>query len=130
MEDGRSRARSCAKELATAWVAGDYDGVSDVCTSDVRWWTPLSGEDVGGRADARTELDRVLRALPRPIEVTAVLANDDGTRCVLEMKAPADAPDGSPAFVTSVLSLASGLVSAGRTYVDIGSDRRAGTETA
>ncbi len=93
MEGGRSRARSRVSELVSAWIAGDYDTVSHGCTPDVRWWTPLSDEPVSGPADTLAELERVLEPVPRPIDVTAVVLDEDGTRCVVEMRAAAGEED-------------------------------------
>ena len=116
MDGGRSRARGCVLELVSAWIAGDSGTVSRGCTSDVRWWTPLLDEPVSGRADTLAELERVLAPVPRPIEVTAVVLDDDGYRCVVEMRADSGRED-TPSFITSVLTLRDGQVSAGRTYV-------------
>src|SRR4051794_35127774 len=116
MEAGRSRARSCVQELVSAWIAGDYDTVSHRCTPDVCWWTPLSGEPVSGLANTLAELERVLRPVRTPIDVTAVVLDEPGTRCVVEMRAAADA-GGPPSFITTVVTLRDGMVSAGRTYL-------------
>jgi ketosteroid isomerase-like protein len=130
MDGARSHARSRVQEVVSAWLAGDYDTVADGCTSDVRWWTPLNGETVSGPADARAELQRVLEPLRRPIEVTAVVPNEDGTRCVVELRSGVPAQDTPPALVTSVITLRDGKISAGRTYVDIKAHDRPSVETA
>ena len=116
MEGGRSHARGCVLELVSAWIAGDYDTVSRRCTPDVRWWTPLSGKPVDGLAGTLAELRRVVGPAPRPIDVTAVVLDDDGTRCVVEMRAATGEED-TPSFITSVLTLRDGQVATGRTYV-------------
>lgn len=114
MQCARSRARGLAEELASAWVAGNYERVSSACAPDVRWWTPATGDTVHGRTDAGSALRRALAPLVRPVAVTAVVPSDDGTRCVVEMRSSGS----PPAFVTSVLTLHDGKVSAGRTYTD------------
>lgn len=129
MDGGRSRARSCVLELVSAWISGDYDTVSQGCTPDVRWWTPLSDEPVTGLTDTRAELERVLEPVPRPIDVAAVVLDEDGTRCVVEMRAASGAQD-APCFVTSVLTLSGERVSAGRTYVATRALGRTGAGTA
>ena len=119
MEGTRSRARSLVQELTSAWLAGDDDGVSSVCTPDVRWWTPVD-DDASGPTDTSAALRRVLAPLEGPVEVTAVVPSDDGGRCVVEMRSAASPPQ----FVTSVLSLRDGKVAAGRTYTDLPQDGR------
>jgi ketosteroid isomerase-like protein len=116
MEGARERALDCARELVSAWR--DQHRLADVCTPDVTWWSPLRGEIVHGLTAVRAELGQALLPLQRPAEVTAVLANDDGTRCVVEMRIPAGAPDAPPAFITTVLTLREGRVAAARTYLD------------
>ena len=119
MEGARFRARTRAEELVSAWLAGDYDTVSAACTTDVLWWTPATGETASGPDDTSAALRAVLAPLRRPVAVTAVVPSDDGTRCVVEMRA-ATAPQDSPAsFMTSVLTLRDGKISAGRTYTDL-----------
>ena len=115
MEGARARARSLVESLTSAWLAGDHDAVSAACTPDVRWWTPMADEAVSGPADASAALRRVLAPLHRPVQVTAVIPSDDGTRCVVELRSAAT----PPALVTSVLSLRDGKISAGRTYSDL-----------
>jgi ketosteroid isomerase-like protein len=100
------------EQLIAAWLAGDHETVAAACTADVRWWTPELDEAVSGPTDASAALHRVLAPLQRPVEVTAVIPSDDGTRCVVEMRSAAT----PPAFVTSVLSLRVGKICAGRTY--------------
>ena len=115
MEEARARARSLVEGLTSAWLAGDHDAVSAACAPDVRWWTPMADEVVSGPADASAALRQVLAPLQRPVQVTAVIPSDDGTRCVVELRSAAV----PPALVTSVLSLRDGQVSAGRTYTDL-----------
>lgn len=129
MEGGRSRARSGVQELVSAWIAGDYVTVSHGCTPDVRWWTPLSLEPVSGLPDTLAELERVLGPVRDPIDVTAVVLDEEGTRCVVEMRAAAG-KEGPPSFITSVLTMRDGQVSAGRTYVATRAPDPAATATA
>lgn len=119
MEGDRPRARSRAEELTSAWLAGDYDTVAAACTPDVRWWTPGTDGTRSGPSDVSAALRDVLAPLQHPVAVTAVVSNDDGTRCVVEMRSAPPSPDMAPAFVTSVLTLRDGKVSAGRTYTDL-----------
>ena len=119
MEGPRSRARSRVEELAAAWLAGDYDTVSSACTSDVRWWSPAADGTARGPADTGTVLREVLAPLERPVEISAVIPSDDGTRCVVEMRSAATPHDARPSFLTSVLTLRDGKVSEGRTYSDL-----------
>ena len=115
MEGARARARSLGESLVSAWLAGDHDAVSAACTPDVRWWTPLTDEQPSGPAAANAALSQVLAPLQRPVEVTAVIPSDDGTRCVVELRSAAT----PPALVTSVLSVRDGKIAAGRTYTDL-----------
>jgi ketosteroid isomerase-like protein len=119
MEGARSRARSLVEDLTSAWLAGDYDTVSSACAPDVRWWTTAAGGTADGPADTSAALRHVLAPLAGPVEVTAVVPSDDGSRCVVEMRSAAIPPDTQPTFVTSVVSLRDGTVSAGRTYTDL-----------
>ena len=112
MEGARARAHGLAESLASAWLTGDHAGVSSACAPDVRWWTPLADDDAVGPTDSSAVLLRVVEPLQRPVQVTAVVPSDDGTRCVVEMRSAASPPQ----FVTSVLSLHDGKVAAGRTY--------------
>ena len=115
----RSRARSLVESLAAAWLAGDHDTVSAACTPDVRWWTPADGRGPATRSGRRERRPpaRLSRRCERPVEVTAVVPSDDGNRCVVEMRSAATAA--RALFVTSVLTLRDGKVSAGRTYTDL-----------
>jgi ketosteroid isomerase-like protein len=115
MEGARSPALSVAQALVSAWLAGDDDTVSSACTPDVRWWTPLADEPTSGPTDAGAALRRVLAPLLQPVAVTAVVPSQDGSRCVVELRS-AGTP---PAFLTSVISLRDGKISAGRTYSDL-----------
>ena len=115
MEGVRAHARSFVADLTSAWLAGDHDAVAAACAPDVEWWTPLTDEAANGPNDSSVVLHRVLEQLQRPIQVTAVVPSDDGTRCVVEMRSAAT----PPAFVTSVISLRDGKVAAGRTYTDL-----------
>jgi ketosteroid isomerase-like protein len=115
MEGVRAHARSVVEDLTSAWLVGDHDAVAAACAPDVQWWTPLTDEAANGPTDSSAVLHRVLEQLQRPVQVTAVVPSDDGTRCVVEMRSAAT----PPAFVTSVLSLREGKVAAGRTYTDL-----------
>ena len=115
MEGARARTRSLVESLTSAWLVGDRDAVSAACTPDVRWWTPLTDEEASGPADASAALHQALAPLQRPVQVTALVPSDDGNRCVVELRSAAT----PPAFVTSVLSLRDGKISAGRTYADL-----------
>jgi ketosteroid isomerase-like protein len=119
MDGARARARSLGEELTSAWLAGDYDTVSRACAPDVRWWTPVTAGTACGPADASAALRQVIAPLRPPVAVTAVVPSDDGTRCVVELRSTAGPQDAPPAFVTSVLTLHDGKVSAARTYTDL-----------
>lgn len=120
MTDARTRARNSVQEFVSAWLAGDHDAVSSVCAATVRWWSPLGGGTVEGRAATCTELARVLALAPHPREIAALAVNEDGTTAVIEIRAATPAPGGRPTFVTSVVSLSAGRITDGRTYVDVG----------
>jgi ketosteroid isomerase-like protein len=131
MDGDRARARSLAEELTSAWLAGDDDAVAAACTPDVRWWTPVTGETTSGPADASAALREVLAPLRHPVAVTAVVPSDDGTRCVVELRSPPPPQGAQPAFVTAVLTLRDGRISAGRTYTDLrGHGRHPGPEAS
>jgi ketosteroid isomerase-like protein len=119
MEGPRSRARARVEELAAAWLAGDYDTVSSTCTADVRWWTPAEDGTARGPADTSTVLRGALAPLERPVELSAVIPSDDGTRCVVEMRSAVTPHDARPSFLTSVLTLRDGKIAEGRTYSDL-----------
>jgi ketosteroid isomerase-like protein len=117
--DARARARSLAEALTAAWLAGDHDAVARTCTADVRWWTPGTGGTACGPDEASAALREVLAPLRPPVTVTALVASDDGGRCVVELRSAAGPRDPSPAFVTSVLTLRDGQIAAARTYSDL-----------
>lgn len=119
MDGARSRARSLAVELTSAWLAGGYDAVSSVCTPDVRWWTPAMDGTASGPTEASAALRQILASLHRPLAVTAVISSDDGARCVVEMRSATTPPGTAPVLVTSVITLQDGRISAGRTYTDL-----------
>jgi ketosteroid isomerase-like protein len=119
MDGARARARSLGADVTAAWLAGDYDTVAGLCATDVRWWTPVTGETAPGPADATAALRGVLAPLRRPVTVAAVVPSDDGTRCVVELRSAAGPQDPSPAFVTSVLTLRDGTIASARTYTDL-----------
>lgn len=118
MPDVRVQAREAVHTLVTAWLAGDRDGVTVVLAPTVRWWTPLSDESSEGPAGAWSSLEAVLARIPRPIEIDALLVNEDGTRGVVELRAPA--PDQAAVLVTSVVTLSDGSIVEGSTYTDVG----------
>lgn len=119
MDGAKARARSLADDLTSAWLAGNDDLVARACTADVRWWTPGPDDDARGPAAATAALRQVLATLQHPVAVTAVVPSDDGTRCVVEMRSESGPSDPRPSFVTSVLTLGFGKVSAARTYTDL-----------
>jgi ketosteroid isomerase-like protein len=117
MKGARSRARRLVEELTSAWLAGDDDGVASACTDDVQWWT--AGGTANGPTDTSAALRRVLAPLGHPVAVTAVVPSDDGTLCVVEMRSAVTPKGRPPSFVTSVVTLGDGKISAGRTYTDL-----------
>lgn len=129
MDDARFHARGRVLEVVSAWLTGDDDTVTAGCTPDVRWWTPMRDETVCGPDDVCAELQGLIEPLPRPLEVTAVIPNDDGTRCVVELRSAVPTQETPPAFVTSVLTLRDGQISAGRTYVDTKAHHQSSVET-
>lgn len=118
MADARTQSRSSVEILISAWLAGDRAAISTVCVSDIRWWTPLSGETVTGIDASYAELKTIRRLFPLRLTVTALAVNDNGTTAVVEMRSDAVGEGALPNFVTSVLSLTAGKVTEGRTYVD------------
>lgn len=128
MEDPRSTARSSVQQFVAAWLAGDFDTVSQTCSATVQWWSPVSPE-AAGPAEACAALESVLAPVPRPIEVTGLLVNEDGTRSVVEMRSPARAQDGPSTFVTSVIGLTAGEIAEGRTYIDVKAYQSEGATT-
>jgi len=118
MQDARTTARKSLEDFTVAWLAGDEDAVTRACSPGVRWWTPLGGETDPGPTAAWAALAAVLETTPRPIEVTALAVSEDGSRCVLELRAAAGSPTGSATLVTSVLMVSAGMIMEGRTYAD------------
>ena len=116
MEGARARARSLVESVTSAWLAGDHDTrLRRLHPGRALVDAPERTRQPSGPADASAALHQVLAPLQRPIQVTAVVPSDDGTRCVVELRSAAT----PPAFVTSVLSLRDGKISAGRTYTDL-----------
>jgi len=119
MEGSRSRARAVVEQLTSAWLAGDEDAIARTLTADVRWWTPLTGDRADGPAGTSAVLGQLLEPLPQPLRLAALVASDDGSRCVVEMRSDPPGPGAPPALVTSVVALRDGRISAGRTYTDL-----------
>jgi ketosteroid isomerase-like protein len=117
MQDARTRALESVNTLVTAWLAGDQGALTRVLAPDVRWWTPLGGDTSGGPTGVESALEAVLARTARPIEVTALILNEEGTRGVVELRsAPADHPVD---LVTSVVTLVDARIVEGFTYSDI-----------
>jgi ketosteroid isomerase-like protein len=115
MTDARSDARQSLQHFADAWLDGDRDAVTKTCAADIRWWTALAAPR--GPAEVSHHLEDLLRDVERPVEVTGLLVDDEGSRGVIEMRS-APAGVGTHTALTSVLSLSGGRVTEGRTYVD------------
>jgi ketosteroid isomerase-like protein len=119
MDGAKARARTLGADLASALVSGDDHAVAKLCADDVRWWTPVSGENAAGPAGAVAALREVLAPLRQPLTVSAVIPGDDGTRCVVELRSAGDQDGLPPVFVTSVLTVHDDTVTAARTYTDL-----------
>ncbi len=119
MPDARSRARDSLEEFASAWLSGDREAVTRACSPAVRWWTPLTDREATGPAEAWAALEKVLAPVPRPIEVTALAADEAGARGVVELRSEAISGAQSALFITSVVTLSGGTVVEGRTYTDL-----------
>lgn len=126
MQDARSRARGYLEEFVSAWLSGDREPVTRACSPAVRWWTPLTDREATGPAEAWAALEQVLAPVPRPIEVTALAADEDGARGVVELRSEATSGARPALFVTSVVTLSGGTVVEGRTYTDLDLHARAG----
>lgn len=120
MQDARTRARESVNTLVAGWLAGDPVATTKVLAPAVRWWTPLGGRSSSGPAGAWDALQAVLARTPRPIEVTALIVNEDGTRGVVELRTRA--AEQSAVSVTSVVTLVDGAVVEGFTYCDVGAE--------
>lgn len=119
MQDARSRARGSLEEFVSAWLSGDREAVARACSPAVRWWTPLTDRETTGPAEAWAALEQVLAPVPRPIEVTALAADEDGARGVVELRSQATSGPRSALFITSVFTLSGATVVEGRTYTDL-----------
>ena len=119
MQDVRSKARTSLQEFVSAWLGGNYEAVAEACSPTVRWWTPLSDKTATGPDEAFAALERVLAPIPRPIEVSALVVAEDGSRGVVEMRARTVSDAGTLTLVTSVIAFSAGTVAEGRTYVDL-----------
>lgn len=118
MEDEHAAARHCLQRLASAWLDGSHAAIAETCRPSVRWWSPFAPDGLEGVGELSTHLDALLRDVGRPVEVTALVVNEEGTRGVVEMLSAATA--GTPAAaLTSVVELSGGQVTDGRTYVDV-----------
>jgi ketosteroid isomerase-like protein len=120
MQDARTRARESVNTFVAAWLAGDPGAATEVLAPAVRWWTPLGGHFSADRAGAWDALQAVLARTPRPIEATALIVNEDGTRGVVELRTRAS--EESAVLVTSVVTLVDGAVVEGFTYSDVGAE--------
>lgn len=119
MDDAHAEARRCLQRFVSGWLAGSRPAVADVCRPAVRWWTPLASEHLEGADELSIHLDALLQGVVPPVEITALIVNDQGTRGVVEMLSAA-ADDGTPSTpLTTVVELSGGKVVEGRTYVDV-----------
>jgi hypothetical protein len=118
MEDAHTEARHTLQRFASAWLDGSHAAVAEGCRPTVRWWSPLAPERLDGAEALSTHLDALLRDVARPVAITALVVNDEGTRGVVEMISAATDTSASTAL-TSVVELSGGKVADGRTYVDV-----------
>ena len=116
MEDARTEARTCLQRFTTAWLERDGASVAETCRPDVRWWSPLRPDGLDGAEPVGAHLVALLQDVA-PVEITALIVNDDGTRGVVELLS-SGADGRQPTPLTSVLGLSGGQVADGRTYVD------------
>ena len=122
MDDVRREARDCLQRFANAWIDGDYRALGAECRPAIEWWSPLRSELLHGTGHLTALMKELVDHVARPIEITALIVNDSGSRGVLELLSPGI--DGNcPTAITSVVCLVDAAVSTGRTYVDI--DERA-----
>ncbi|MCW2842580.1 MAG: hypothetical protein JWN22_496 [Nocardioides sp.] len=120
MQDAKTVARESVTTLVAAWLAGDPGATTGVLAPGVRWWTPLGGETAEGPDAVWGVVEAVLAGTPRPIEVTALILNEDGTRGVVELRSAAS--DEALVLVTSVITLVDGTIVEGFTYSDVGAE--------
>jgi hypothetical protein len=117
MEDARTQARHCLQRFTSAWLEGDRAGVADTCQPTVLWWSPLAPENLSGADAVGAHLEVLLRDVARPVEITALIVNGDGTRGVVEMLS-SGADGRQPTALTSIVGLSGAKVADGRTYVE------------
>lgn len=119
MHDVRARARESLDAFVSAWLAGDRRTTIELCSPDVRWWTPLSAGVVAGPTEAWAALEQVLAPAPRPLRVTALAVDRDGSHGVVELRAEPGPGTWTTPFITSVVKLSGGAVVEGRTYTEL-----------
>lgn len=119
MQDARAVARESLSTFVEAWIAGEPEAASGVLDPAVRWWTPLSDSPAEGPTHAWAALGAVIAGAAHPIQVSALLVNDDGTRGVIELRAGTEVPQPA-ALTTTVVTLFGGKVLSGATYSDVG----------
>ncbi len=117
MEDARTEARSCLQRFTTAWLEHDSSRLAETCLPSVRWWSPLRPDGLDGAGPVGAHLAALLLDVAPPVEITALVVADDGTRGVIELLS-SGADGHQPTPLTSVLGLSGGKVADGRTYVD------------
>lgn len=117
MHDARSRTRTVVQVLLLGWLNGHGGFVALAGTSAVRWWTPFSDAELGDVAEIERVLRGLLERVAGPVEVGAVIVAEDGTIAVVELSARTTT--GATTLITSVLTMADGRVSHGRTYADV-----------
>lgn len=119
MHDVRARARECLDAFVSAWLAGDSRTTIELCSPDVRWWTPLTAGETTGPTAAWAALEQVLAPAARPLRVTALAVDRDGSHGVVELCAETDSATRTTPFITSVVRLSGGAVVEGRTYTEL-----------
>ena len=108
---------------------GDAAALRGICAPDASWWLPLEGPEPRGISEVADALVSLLAG--KEAATQAVVLGADSRSAVVEQLVRN--PKGASTPVTSVLTLHDGVLTAGRTYLDVaawrGDNTDAGTGT-
>lgn len=113
----REPARAAVRTLLDALVDRQPTAMARACDPQVSWWTPLDDE-VNGPQEVEDALRALLGRSGVSVEVRAVVVAHHGGTAVVELSGRRADERDVEVPITSVLTISSGLITRGRTYVD------------
>lgn len=116
MNEVQASTRSEVMRLFGDLARGHGSPFRESCSSDVTWWLPL-GPDSEHRGPADVERALIACLGAGDVVLESVVVAEDGSTAVVEQLIGRLGAAPTPA--TSLIALTGGVVTAGRTYVDL-----------